>query len=691
MNILIQNKIVYAFVLCSIVLTCAYGIGGFDKQLDVLNSENLFNAQAVKNNSEARDLAFSGNKNLVATCQIEDATSSTNKCGIVFHVNNAISKGIDFSDYSNLSINTLLVAPVNNPKVRIGLRNFSDKYSSTINVNTLKINNMVLKPSSDSKQSKTVDIPLEYLSVDNNWVKQYDVAIEDAQVELNNIAMLELFHSSTDVPGQYKIIINALVFKGKHFNLSQLLIANLILWSLAIFFLIKRQGQSLLELSTIDLLTGLPNRRGLQVWIEALRISELCPQNITVCYIDIDDFKTTNDTFGHNAGDLLLQGFCKRIQVVVDTYKNPQNSLFFARMSGDEFVVICKSIDSDLIVEFANEVFNALKEPLVIENNLIQINMSLGISQEPMISEDTTEIFKHADAAMYIAKQSGKNQFRIYKPNVDEEIIQDKSIAKIISDAIALNQFDLKFMPIFDFNTKVVKCVEVLIYSDTPDLDGFSTRKIISIAEEFNLINELDEWILNNTLELLSENTELIEKLDLKFCINVSSLDFQDKSFFERTKMSIEKYKIPATRIELEIKENALSNHSEDCTSCLEQLRSLGVTLTLDDFGTGYTAFNQLINYPVNKIKIDSTYVSAIGTGDTKIKVITDAIINIAETFDLQVTAVGIESLEQYYYFANKGCDFAQGSLLSEPLTLRELVRGLRNQETFAVESKVSA
>lgn len=681
---------VSALLLCSIVLTSVYWLGIFDKHLNLLDSQAFANAQVINIGNVDSHLLHENKQHFTSTCEML-GSKDINFCGFVINLTSAIEKGIDFSDFSTVSINVTIDAPISNPQIRFSLRNFSDKYSHASDPKSVKYNSVVVKPSIDIQGNSVImDIPLEYLYVDHWWVNELDIPLEDAQAELTNISFIDVLNHDTRIEGTYTFTINTFVFKGRYFSLTQLLLVNLTLLGLVIFFLIKRQGQSLLELSTIDTLTGLSNRRGLQIWIEGLRISHQNPQDVALCYIDIDDFKKTNDTFGHKAGDLLLQEFCQRINKVVQQYKTPKNALLFMRMSGDEFVVICRNLDLSIMSEFADAILESLSNPLTIEDNQIQVNISMGIARQSLTSNETTQLFMDADAAMYVAKKSGKNQFKVFSPSIDAGIVQHKAVAKVISDAISLNQFDLKFMPIFDVKTKLVKNVEVLIESDTADLDGWSTKKIVEIAEEFNLIQELDEWVLNNTLELLSENKELIERLGLTFCINVSTLDLQNKTFFESTKQSLEKYQIPASWIELEITENSLLRNDVDCTDCLENLKQIGISLTLDEFGTGYTAFNQLINYPVSKIKIDSSYANAIGKNDAKIKILTDAIINIAESFDLQVTAAGINTLEQYYYFANKGCDFAQGYLFSEPLTLRELVRGLRNQETFAVESKIT-
>lgn len=686
-----QNKLVSALLMCSIVLTFVYWLGLFEKQLNLLDSAAFVSAKPIIKGGTDGKLVHVNREYFKSSCQITRSTN-TDLCGFTLSLSNAINQGLDFSDFSSISIDIHIEAPVESPQVKLSLRNFSDKYSVVSDPASIKYNSVVLKSNTDSQaQSMTMEVPLEYLYVDYWWINELNIPLEDAQLEFTNISSIDLVNQDTSVAGIYTFTIKSFKLNGNYFSLTQLLIVNLMLWGLVIFFLIKRQGQSLLELSTIDTLTGLSNRRGLQIWIDALRISNQNPQDVTLCYIDIDDFKKTNDTFGHKTGDLLLQAFCSRIGQVVEDFKAPKNALLFTRMSGDEFIVVCRNIDINTMVEFANAALEALSIPVTIENNQIQVNISMGIARQSLSSSDTTQLFMDADAAMYMAKKSGKNQFKVFSPSIDAGIIQHKAVAKIISDAIALNQFDLKFMPIFDMQTKLVKNVEVLIESDTSDLDGLSTKKIVEIAEEFNLIQELDEWVLNNTLELLSENKELIERLGLTFCINVSTLDLQNKTFFESTKLSLEKYQIPASWIELEITENSLLKHDVDCTDCLENLRELGVSLSLDEFGTGYTAFNQLINYPVNKIKIDSSYADAIGKDDAKMKVLTDAIVNIAGSFNLQLTACGINNLDQYYYFANKGCDFAQGYLLSEPLTLRELVRGLRNQASFSVENKVAS
>jgi len=691
LHFFIKNKLVSALLLCSIVLMFAYWLGIFDKQLNLLDSKTFANTNKIEYGSVTGQLQYKDKMFFKSTCQMP-GSKDVDFCGFAVHFTESVDKGIDLSDFSSVSINLSIEAPVKNPRIRLSLRNFSDKYSMVSNPRTFKYNSLLVKPTVDtSLVSITADIPLEYVYVDYWWVNELGLSIEDAQVDLTNVLFMEVLNQDTRVEGTYSFTITSLVFKGSYVSITQLLVLNSILWALVIFLLIRRQGRSLLELSTIDTLTGLTNRRGLQVWVDDLKLCEKKPQELSLFYIDIDDFKKTNDTFGHKAGDLLLQGFCERVSEVIMQYKSPANALLLSRMSGDEFVLICRNIDKQITHELANAILQSLVEPLKIENDLIQVNISMGIAEQQIRENDTTKLFKEADAAMYVAKKSGKNQFRVFCSELDTDIFQHKSVAKIIADAIALSQFDLKFMPIFDMKTKLVKNVEVLIRSDTPELDGLSTKKIVEIAEEFNLIQELDEWVLNNTLALLSENKELIERLGLTFCINVSTLDLQNKSFFERIKQSLELYQIPAAWIELEITENALSQNCIDCTACLLDLQQLGVSLALDEFGTGYTAFNQLINYPVSKIKIDNAYVSAIGKDDAKIKVLTDAIINIADSFDLQVTAVGIETLDQYYYFAEKGCDFAQGYLLSEPLTLRELVRGLRNQEPFALESKVNS
>lgn len=690
MKFFIQNKLVSALLLCSIVLPAIYWLGLFEKQLNLVNSNGFSRVDVIKIGDVDTQLTHIDNQSFTSTCQMP-GSKNIDFCGFAIHLTEAIDKGIDFSDFSSVSINVNIEAPVKSPRIRFSLRNFSSKYSLTSDPRSVKYNSLVVTPNIDPDgDSMTMDIPLKYLFVDYWWVNEFEIPLEDAQVESTNITFIDVLNQDTTIEGEYTFTIKSLVFKGSYLSFTQLLFVNLILWGLAIFFLIKRQAQSLLEMSTMDTLTGLSNRRGLQIWIDALRISHQNPQDVTLCYIDIDDFKKTNDTFGHKTGDLLLQGFTQRIDKVVHRYKAPKNALLFTRMSGDEFVVVCRNVDMNIMIEFAHSILQCLSTPLDIDNNQIQVNMSMGIARQSLTSNDTTQLFMDADTAMYVAKKSGKNQFTVFSPGIDAGMIQHKAVAKVISDAIARNQFDLKFMPIFDVKTKLVKNVEVLIKSDTPELNGFSTKKIVEIAEEFNLIQALDEWVLNNTLELLSENKALIERLGLTFCINVSTLDLQNKTFYESTKQSLVKYQIPASWIELEITETSLLRNNVDCLDCLESLKQLGITLSLDEFGTGYTAFNQLINYPVSKIKIDSSYARGIDKNDSKIKVLTDAIINIAESFDLQVTATGINTLDQYYYFTNKGCDFAQGYLLSEPLTLRELVRGLRSQETFAVESKVS-
>ncbi len=691
LNFFIQNRIISVLLIVSFLLIGAHSLGLFEKQFSLLDSANHELVETFSSGSANASFEYKDKLLFVSECEML-ASKENDICGINILFSRAVDKGIDLRDYSRLEIQLEMKTPLNKPHIKLSFRNFNSVYADTSNETSLKYNSLIISPKIDDAGNALVDsIPLAYLYVDSWWVKQFKIDSQNAQVDVSNVSNIEVVLQDSPNSGHYQFTIKRLTLKGDRLSLTQMLVLNSIIWVLVIYLLIQRQAKTLRDLSSLDALTGLPNRRGMQNWLDKLKITPQKPQHLSLFFIDIDDFKITNDTFGHKVGDQLLIDFSQRISTLLKAHNNKQQPSLFCRLSGDEFVVLLQDRSQQDCCELATKILTLLETPLVIDKNNINVQVSLGSSSDIIYSSDIGQLTANADAAMYLAKRSGKNQYRAFSKVKDSGVIQQKTLAKTISDAMAHNQFDLKFMPIFDVKTKLVKNVEVLIRSDTPELAKFSTKTIVQIAEDFNLIQELDEWVLNNTLSLLSENRDLVARLGLTFCVNVSTLDLQNRSFFQRTKQMLEKYEIPAAWIELEITENALTKSSEVCTNCLTDLKNLGIKLALDEFGTGYTAFNQLINYPVNKIKINSAYVSAIGHDDVKIKVLTDAIINIANSFELQVTAVGVETLEQYYYFANKGCQYVQGYLLSEPLTFRELARGLRNQDAFEMKQKLGS
>ena len=509
-------------------------------------------------------------------------------------------------------------------------------------------------------------------------------------MDISNVPVIQVEIQNTTTGGQFSLIIDQMTFRGSYLGLQEILIVNSLIWISVITLLVLKHNRNIRELSTIDPLTKVANRRGMQDWLNSKKPNEQSPCSIAVCYLDIDDFKTINDTFGHKSGDMLLIAFSNvavsALKAFNTKHRYSDAKNLFVRMSGDEFALLFQSTEIEKVSEIAESIFEKLKTPVSIGKGKTNISISVGIAQQDVTDTDIKELLEDSDKAMYVAKKNGKNQYRVFDHALDQHVSPANQLAKDILEAIEENQFGLNFMLIFNAKTKRVSHVEVLLRGESPNLETVSTNDIIASAEAYKLVKRIDAWVLNSTLSLLSDNRELVESMSLTFCVNISTLDLQDQSFADFVIERLNHFDVPAPWIELEITEAAFQANNAECMAQLHKLKEYGVGLTLDEFGTGYTAFNQLMDYPVNKIKIDRKFTSLLGNSDKKSEVLVNAILLIAETYDLEVSAIGVETLDQYYALTEKGISSIQGYLFSEPLTLKELDRGLRNQSSFGIE-----
>lgn len=677
----------YAYVIvlmsASIALFVSYFFGAFVTELDLLDRKNYQHVNNVQAGNVEAKYNIIDNRRLISSC-LMPGSRDVDFCGVDIHLTNELDKGIDLSKYDYFVLDYSVNTPVVNPRLRISFRNYNERYSSKTEHVSYKYNTVILADGHGSGEQ----IPLDYLSVETWWVNDMQVDLIDAQVDLTNVPYIELMNHNVELKGEYIITVNSFALHGTALTLNQLLVINSIILVLVISLLIYKQRQSLQNIATTDSLTGLANRRGLYKWIDSFKISHYNTRIVTVLYVDIDDFKSINDSYGHKSGDLLLQGFCEKTEKAIKTFNISKKDILFTRLSGDEFALVIMQKNSRDCSKLASIILEELKTPLALENANVNINVSMGIASDLMNQSDISSLFSNADAAMYIAKRSGKNRYISYDKAFGEEGLGNKTVARQISKALNDNQLELRFIPIFDTHSQRVSSVEVVLKANCDELAHLTATEITEIAEEFNLIQELDLWVLGETIALIENNRDLIEELGLTFCLNISTLDLQDTRYYDRLKQHLSCRDVSASFIELEIKETAINTKQKTSIESLLQLRNLGLRLTLDKFGTGYTGFSQLASYPIQKLKIDKSFVECVGT-KTECEqhsgqiVLLEAFISLANSFDLEVVAVGVESLEQHYYFKQRNVHYIQGSLFSCSLTLEELLRALQNQQRF--------
>jgi diguanylate cyclase (GGDEF)-like protein len=416
-----------------------------------------------------------------------------------------------------------------------------------------------------------------------------------------------------------------------------------------------------------DPLTGLPNKLYLKGKVkDAIRKSIDENQPFSIMYIDVDNFKSVNDTSGHSSGDELLRQISSRL---TDSLRNTDT---VARIGGDEFVVL---LDGN------NDILNSEKIALKLCENLnyifkvneedFNISVSIGISIYPIDGDNMDTLVKSADLAMYTAKARGKNKFVFCTPELIIEHSESINLSKDLYKAIELNQFFLEYQPqINSIEESVIGC-EALLRWNHPDLGLISPLKFISLAERSGLIIPIGDWVLDTACTQTVKWQRSGYK-PIRICVNISTIQLMDENFTNRVKSILERTEMDPQYLEMEITESISIDESKTTQEALTVLKEMGITITIDDFGTGYSSFNYLKNISMNKIKIDKIFTDGIGVSDNDESII-KAIISLAKKLDCEIIAEGVETKEQLEFLKNEDCFEIQGYYYHKPLSSKSI------------------
>ncbi|WP_415035049.1 EAL domain-containing protein [Azonexus sp.] len=411
-----------------------------------------------------------------------------------------------------------------------------------------------------------------------------------------------------------------------------------------------------------DPLTGLPNRLALLT-----RLSHLLPEarrhdwRVGVMFIDLDRFKTINDTLGHQVGDLLLREVATRLSAVI------RETDFVARLGGDEFVIILPGISSPADAALvASKVINSLAPPIQADGNELHTSPSIGISLFPDDGSDSHDILKNADTAMYHAKSAGRNNYQFFAPNMNQVALERMNIERKLRRAVSNQEFALQFQPQFDTASAMPTGVEALLRWHHP-VDGvIAPDRFIPIAEETGLIVEIGDWVLHTACR---EVKRWIDQglAPLRIAINVSARQLRRRDFCEIVAGVLAESGLPPELLELEITESSVMENPEDATLILARLGRMGINLAIDDFGTGYSSLAYLKLFPIDRLKIDRSFVRDIEY-DLNDRAIAFGTIALAHSLGLKVIAEGVETDDQLELLRSNDCDEVQGFLFSKPL-----------------------
>lgn len=655
----------------ALVLLLVFSIGaivfhrydGLQINLPLLSQNENLGFGKLSNENVTSNLVLQDDMPTVS-CQLVD-TAGYNYCGISIVLGDQPQSGRDLSLYNRIDLDISIQAPIEGTRVRLSLRNFNDAYSDPKDYVSLKFNSIKYDPST---HNGIIKVPLKAFQVESWWLEQYAIGFDNAQLDFSNIPYVEIVTDDMGAVGTYKIIIRKASLSGELISEQGLLKVILVVWLIAIMLIIMLQRNKLKTVSTTDSLTGLMNRRGLEEWVSNNLPTFAIGEPLTMFYFDLDDFKKINDSFGHLVGDELLCKFSEKISLILNSIQIPPTKYVFSRLSGDEFSLVFKGYNDKQTATLTKEIFRIFKQRIILSSSEVKVSISLGIASSDNHGNSFGSLMSRADSAMYYAKKRGKNQFKIFDDSVSKDILFRKQVAEKVRTALNQDEFSLKFMPIYHASDLALYGVEVLLRSDAPSLKNIGPDVFIPIAEEFDIIKDIDLWVIEATFKLIAANRDFIEKNPLMFGINISSVELHNSHFPKDIYKLLQKYEIAPEWIEMEITETSLIEADELSITVLNDIRDLGIKLSLDDFGTGYTAFNQLMRYPVDCLKIDKSFVDDLASKAESRKTMIKAILSIAKAYRLSTVAEGIETFSQYQFVTERGCDMVQGYLFSKPL-----------------------
>lgn len=430
---------------------------------------------------------------------------------------------------------------------------------------------------------------------------------------------------------------------------------------------IKEHEAELVRVAHFDALTSIPNRMLL-----ADRMKQAIAQTsrdqcmMAVCYLDLDVFKPINDQYGHQAGDEVLIEISKRIGNTI------RGGDTVARLGGDEFVVLLLGLaKGEECVATLDRLLAAIAKPISVSNMTVSVSASIGVSIYPLDDQDPDTLLRHADQAMYEAKQTGKNRYHIYDVAMDKRARDQNEFQKSVWYALEHNQFELHYQPKVNLRTKELVGVEALIRWRHPEKGMLSPAQFLSQIENTDIDIKIGEWVTSRALaqmQLWRNNG-----LDIEVSINISGYHMESSEFVPKLKQQLSKYSdLPRRRLQIEVLETVALNDIGIAKEIIESCRNLGVGFALDDFGTGYSSLAYLSSLPVDTLKIDQSFVLYM-LEDSGDMAIVQGVIALAKAFERQTVAEGIETDEHYQKLLDMGCDVGQGYGIARPMPAADL------------------
>ena len=546
---------------------------------------------------------------------------------------------------------------------------------------------------SQTSQTKTFfydkAFPKEYIQgIFNTLEKQFSISIKRLKNEEHTVSTVykSLLYKNKKIVISLKFIKRYQVWVvsftpydtivNSFLSIAYLITAIFVFANLVIFILFnilnkheKNKQQALYNQATHDYLTGLKNRYFL---VHKYKDMQNC-EPFTLYFIDLDHFKTINDNYGNEYGDLLLIEVANRLKTI------SKEDDIVVRYSGDEFLFICKKCTRNDVFRLATRILKMLAKPYKIKSYELQMSASIGISQFPHFANSFDELKRQTDIALYSAKDE-KNTFVMFENELYNNYKKTADIEQHLKSALSRNELFMVYQPQHDIEGNVCG-VEALVRWKSQELGFISPEVFIKIAERLGLINELGKFIFETALEEISE-VQQSAQAKFNLSLNVSVYQFMQEDFCHKLDSLIQGAAIEKENIVLEITETLFIEEIEYILSLLQDVKKSGIEISLDDFGTGYSSLNLLKKLPIDELKIDKSFIDDL-EHDRSARKMVQSIITIAKNLNMKVLAEGVEDKTQLTILRELGCEYIQGYYYSKPLTKEDLIRYVKSSTTF--------
>ncbi|HEY4542411.1 MAG TPA: EAL domain-containing protein, partial [Noviherbaspirillum sp.] len=436
----------------------------------------------------------------------------------------------------------------------------------------------------------------------------------------------------------------------------------------------KRSAEQLAYLAHYDALTGLPNRALFQQKLEhAINVAERPGRTLELLFLDIDRFKQINDTLGHDAGDAVLKETAHRLRACL------RESDTVARLAGDEFVVLVENVkEAQRGATIAEKILAAFSPPFSVAGTTIHVGTSIGIAASPHDAHEPTLLLKHADSAMYRAKQQGRNRYCYYSPQLDAETAVRRTLEHSLRHALERGELALHYQPSFDIASGRMTGMEALLRWTHPQLGVVKPQRFLALAEEKGLMDGIGDWILRQACrQALEWNDD-----GMRVAVNLSAQQFNDMQLGQRLQAVLAETGLAPDRLEIEIPEEALSGQEEQAQRSLEALHALGVGLTIDHFGFGHASLAQLAASRAGTVKIGPALIRNL-PGDASGVALARVIVHVAHSLGWRVVAQGAETRQQVDFLRTLSCDSVQGHYFGEAMPAAVLRERMQDQASL--------